>query len=62
MEVLHHWHNNDRQFREEVTRLKEFPTSAPFNEGNEFDYFVHLSGYQFLFDETKNDMVFRSLE
>jgi hypothetical protein len=52
-DVLHHWLDNDRQFREELTRLKEFQTKDPFNEGNEYDYFIHSSGVQFVLDETK---------
>ena len=52
-EVLDHWLDHDRQFREELTRLKEFQTKDPFNEGNEFDYFIHASGIQFILDETK---------
>jgi hypothetical protein len=52
-DVLDHWLTNDRQFREEMTRLKIFQTKDPFNEGNEFDYFAHSSGIQFVFEETK---------
>jgi hypothetical protein len=52
-DVLHHWLSNDRQFKEELTRLKEFQTKDPFNEGNEFDYFIHSSGIQFVLDETR---------
>jgi hypothetical protein len=52
-DVLNHWLDNDRQFREELTRLKEFQTKDPFNEGNEHDYFIHSSGIQFVLDETK---------
>jgi hypothetical protein len=51
--VLDHWLNHDRQFREELTRLKEFQISDPFNEGTEFDYFIHSSGIWFVLDETK---------
>ena len=52
-DVLQHWLNHDRQFREELTRLKEFQTNDPFREGTEFDYFIHSSGIQFVLDETK---------
>jgi len=52
-DVLHHWLDNDRQFREELTRLKEFQINDPFREGTEFDYFIHSSGIQFVLDETK---------
>ena len=52
-DVLDHWLNNDRQFREELTRLKEFQTTDPFRDGTEFDYFIHSSGIQFVLDETK---------
>jgi hypothetical protein len=41
------------QFRDELTRLKEFQTKDPFYEGNEFDYFIHSSGIQFVLGETK---------
>lgn len=51
--VLDHWLDHDRQFQEELTRLKEFQTSDPFREGTEFDYFIHSSGIQFVLDETK---------
>ena len=51
--VLDHWLNHDRQFREELTRLKEFQEKDPFNEGTEFDYFIHSSGIYFVLDETK---------
>jgi len=52
-DVLHHWLDHDRQFREELTRLKEFQEKDPFKEGTEFDYFIHSSGIQFVLDETK---------
>lgn len=52
-DILRHWLDNDRQFREEMTRLKEFQTNDPFREGTEFDYFIHASGIQFVLDETK---------
>jgi hypothetical protein len=52
-DILDHWLMNDRQFREELTNLKEFQTNDPFNEGGEFDYFIHSSGIQFVLDETK---------
>ena len=52
-DVLEHWLSNDKQFREELTRLKEFQVNDPFREGTEFDYFIHSSGIQFVLDETK---------
>lgn len=52
-DVLDLWLSQDRQFREEMTRLKEFQTKDPFNEGNSSDYFVHSSGILFVLDETK---------
>jgi hypothetical protein len=52
-DVLGHWLTNDKQFKEELTRLKEFQVSDPLNEGTEFDYFIHSSGVQFVLDETK---------
>jgi len=52
-DVLDHWLNNDTQFREELTRLKEFQEKDPFKDGTEFDYFIHSSGVQFILDETK---------
>ena len=51
--ILDHWLNHDRQFREELTRLKEFQERDPFQDGTEFDYFIHSSGVQFILDETK---------
>ena len=52
-DVLEHWLDKDRQFREELTRLKEFQTNDPFREGTEYDYFVHSSGVYFVLEETK---------
>lgn len=52
-DILRHWLDNDRQFRDEMARLKEFQTTDPFREGTEFDYFIHASGIQFVLDETK---------
>ena len=52
-DVLNHWLNNDKQFREELTRLKEFQEKDPYKDGTEFDYFIHSSGVQFILDETK---------
>ena len=52
-DILDHWLNHDRQFREELTRLKEFQERDPFRDGTEFDYFIHSSGVQFILDETK---------
>src|SRR5690349_1113082 len=51
-DVLNHWLENDQQFKEEMTRLKEFQTNDPFVDGTEFDYFIHSSGVQFILDET----------
>lgn len=54
-DVLHHWLDHDRQFREELTRLKEFQTKDPFelNDGTELDFIAHAAGIQFILDETK---------
>jgi hypothetical protein len=52
-ETLNHWLTTDSQFKEELTRLREFQQSDPYREGNEFDYFIHSSGIQFVLDETK---------
>jgi hypothetical protein len=52
-DILNTWLNQDAQFREELTRLKDFQTNDPIREGTEFDYFIHSSGIQFILDETK---------
>ena len=52
-DILKYWLDNDKQFREEMTRLKEFHENDPFKAGTEFDYFIHSSGVQFILDETK---------
>ena len=52
-DVLNLWLKEDRQFREELTRLKEFQEKDPFKDGTVFDYFIHSSGVQFILDETK---------
>jgi len=52
-DILHHWLDHDAQFREELTRLKEFQETDPYKDGTEFDYFIHSSGVQFILDETK---------
>jgi hypothetical protein len=52
-ETLDNWLTNDKQFRDELTRLKEFQINDPFREGTEFDYWIHSSGIQFVLDETK---------
>jgi len=52
-DILHYWFDHDKEFREELTRLKEFQEKDPFMEGTEFDYFIHASGVQFILDETK---------
>ena len=51
--VLGTWLKEDAQFKEELTRLKDFQINDPFREGTEFDYFIHSSGIQFVLDETK---------
>ena len=52
-DILHTWLKQDAQFREELTRLKEFQEKDPYKEGTEFDYFIHSSGVQFILEETK---------
>jgi hypothetical protein len=52
-DILNTWLKQDTQFREELTRLKDFQVNDPFREGTEFDYFIHSSGIQFILDETK---------
>jgi hypothetical protein len=52
-ETLNHWLATDGQFQDELERLKDFQQSDPYREGNEFDYFIHSSGIQFVLDETK---------
>ena len=52
-DVLNHWLNYEMQFREEITRLKEFQEENPYKDGTEFDYFIHASGVQFVLDETR---------
>ena len=52
-ETLNHWLTTDSQFKEELTRLKDFQQTDPYREGNDFDYFIHSSGIQFVLDETK---------
>src|SRR5215211_1535039 len=52
-DVLNIWLADDKQFREEMTRLKEFQEKDPYKDGTEFDYFIHSSGVQFILDETK---------
>jgi hypothetical protein len=52
-DTLNFWLANDQQFKEELTRLKDFQINDPFKEGTEFDYFIHSSGVQFVLDETK---------
>jgi hypothetical protein len=52
-ETLNDWLTTDEQFQEELKRLKDFQQSDPYREGNEFDYFIHSSGIQFVLDETK---------
>lgn len=52
-DILNIWLKQDAQFREEITRLKEFQTNDPFKDGTDFDYFIHASGVQFILEETK---------
>lgn len=52
-DVLETWLKEDAQFREELTRLKDFQINDRYKEGTEFDYFIHSSGIQFILDETK---------
>ena len=52
-DVLDTWLKEDAQFKEELTRLKDFQINDPFKEGTEFDYFIHSSGIHFVLDETK---------
>ena len=52
-DILHTWLKQDTQFREELTRLKEFQEKDPYKDGTDFDYFIHSSGVQFILDETK---------
>src|SRR6188474_3334180 len=52
-DVLKTWLASDKQFIEEMTRLKDFQVTDPFKDGTEFDYFIHASGVQFILDETK---------
>lgn len=52
-DVLNIWLAEDKQFREEMTRLKEFQINDPLKDNTEFDYFIHASGVQFILDETK---------
>ena len=52
-ESLNEWLTTDGQFKGELERLKDFQQSDPYREGNEFDYFIHSSGIQFVLDETK---------
>jgi hypothetical protein len=52
-DVLNTWLKEDKQFKEEMNRLKEYQVKDPFKDGTEFDYFIHSSGVQFILDETK---------
>ena len=52
-DVLYHWLTNDKQFKEELTSLREFHEKDPLNEGTDFDYFIHSSGIQYVLEETK---------
>ena len=44
---------HDKQFQEELTRLKDFQTHDPFKDGTEFDYWIHSSGILLVLDETR---------
>lgn len=52
-DVLNHWLENDKQFRDELTRLRHFQDRDPFKDGTHFDYFIRSSGVAFILDETK---------
>jgi len=52
-DVLNTWLTSDAQFREEITRLRDFQINDPYRDGTAFDYFIHSSGVQFILDETK---------
>jgi hypothetical protein len=52
-DILKHWLEHDSQFKEEMTRLRDYQINDPFKDGTEFDYFIHSSGVQFILDETK---------
>ena len=52
-DILDTWLKQDAEFREELTRLKDFQINDPFKDGTEFDYFIYSSGIQFILDETK---------
>ena len=52
-DVVNTWLASDAQFREELTRLRDFQINDPYRDGTEFDYFIHSSGVQFVLDETK---------
>ena len=52
-DTLNFWLAHDKQFVEELKRLKDFQINDPFKEGTEFDYFIHSSGVQFILEETK---------
>jgi len=52
-DILSHWLTNDKQFKEELTSLREFHEKDPLNEGTDFDYFIHSSGIQYVLEETK---------
>lgn len=52
-DVLQIWLKDDKQFREEMTRLKEFQINDPFKGDSEFDYLIHATGVQLILGETK---------
>jgi hypothetical protein len=60
-DVLTHWLDHDRQFREELTRLKEFQTKDPFNEGNEFDYLFIPQESSLFWTKPRNGIAFNPL-
>jgi hypothetical protein len=52
-DILDHWLTHDGQFKEELTRLRDFQTNDPFKDGTEFDYWIHSSGIIMVLEETK---------
>lgn len=51
--ILNHWLEHDKQFLEEMTRLKDYQLKDPFKDGTDLDYFIHSSGVAFILNETK---------
>lgn len=52
-DVLNTWLIHDKQFKEELTRLRDYQVNDPFKDGTEFDYWIHSSGVQIVLEETK---------